>query len=723
MALSSSILPVGDAPKALRFPHFPTRHQAVVWRNWNLVAPERLAEVLGTTAEAVVACGEEMGLSRDDSCLERWAERGFITIIRRNWELLDYPQLLQLLGWSEEKLAFALKEDDFLFHKLGLGKPLCGEVRFRELTDEEAKRTAHIRRRVQRIYASLPPRREAPFAFLDHYGRVPDYPRDAELEHSFEDSFIYSYSALYGDALEDDGLASYPEALFADYAASGVGGVWLQGVLYRLVPWLGEDLPESVGWQRRLRNLQRLVDRAGRHGVKIYLYLNEPRSMPEKFFEAHPGMKGAAGLQDDFAICTSAPGVLEALSAGVERLSRAVPGLGGIFTITQSENLTHCLAQGGHCPRCGKRGAPELIAELLHAIKEGLRRAGGATCLIAFNWAWEGAWQEELVGKLDAGIDVMAVSENRLPAETLGFRSEVRDYSISRVGPGAESRLVWEQARRHGHQAIAKIQANASWELAALPYIPVPDLVEEHLAKLRKCGVRRLMLSWTLGGSPGGNLPLLKCSKEHLAEFLYGRENAPAVLAAWAVFSDSFAKYFPVNRFCVLYYAPQNFGPASLFHPQPTGRTAAMVGFPYDDIGYWRGTYYGEEGAMPEAVLQEAFEKLAAEWRRGVGMLKETLAECVDGRQKRNLEELVTIADACRCHFSSSANQVVFVRSRNAGAVADGAVRSDREEALRLLELMRRDSRIGYEASNHYFYTENDMLEKILNCDWLLQDR
>lgn len=29
--------------------------------------------------------------------------------------------------------------------------------------------------------------------------------------------------------------------------------------------------------------------------------------------------------------------------------------------------------------------------------------------------------------------------------------------------------------------------------------------------------------------------------------------------------------------------------------------------------------------------------------------------------------------------------------------------------------VMLRDSRIGYEASNHYYYTANDMKEKILN--------
>ncbi len=35
---------------------------------------------------------------------------------------------------------------------------------------------------------------------------------------------------------------------------------------------------------------------------------------------------------------------------------------------------------------------------------------------------------------------------------------------------------------------------------------------------------------------------------------------------------------------------------------------------------------------------------------------------------------------------------------------------------LKLHDIMMKDSRIGYEASNHYYYTTNDLKEKIINC-------
>ena len=46
-----------------------------------------------------------------------------------------------------------------------------------------------------------------------------------------------------------------------------------------------------------------------------------------------------------------------------------------------------------------------------------------------------------------------------------------------------------------------------------------------------------------------------------------------------------------------------------------------------------------------------------------------------------------------------------------------------REEAMvtrRLIMLCREDSRIGFEASNHYYYNENSLIEKLLNCRRLL---
>ena len=55
-------LPAGFAPNSVRFPHFPDRLHAYVWRNWQLVPVQRLAKAIGATPEDVLAIGKSMGL-------------------------------------------------------------------------------------------------------------------------------------------------------------------------------------------------------------------------------------------------------------------------------------------------------------------------------------------------------------------------------------------------------------------------------------------------------------------------------------------------------------------------------------------------------------------------------------------------------------------------------------------------------------------------------------
>ena len=62
--------------------------------------------------------------------------RGYLTLIRNNWHLLNYEQLLELLDWTPEKMAYTLKEEDFFWHKLGNLKPACPELRMTPLDDE-----------------------------------------------------------------------------------------------------------------------------------------------------------------------------------------------------------------------------------------------------------------------------------------------------------------------------------------------------------------------------------------------------------------------------------------------------------------------------------------------------------------------------------------------------------------------------------------------------------
>ena len=49
-----------------------------------------------------------------------------------------------------------------------------------------------------------------------------------------------------------------------------------------------------------------------------------------------------------------------------------------------------------------------------------------------------------------------------------------------------------------------------------------------------------------------------------------------------------------------------------------------------------------------------------------------------------------------------------------------GLLLAEIELARRQHRLQSADSRIGFEASNHYFYVPLDLVEKVVNCRWLL---
>ena len=81
------------------------------------------------------------------------------------------------------------------------------------------------------------------------------------------------------------------------------------------------------------------------------------------------------------------------------------------------------------------------------------------------------------------------------------------------------------------------------------------------------------------------------------------------------------------------------------------------------------------------------------------------------------LEAEWRVAEAAGLHFRSVANQVEFVLVRGHDAARTRELLAD-EEALarRLFDLADADSRIGFEATNHYFYRPLDLVEKVVNC-------
>lgn len=733
-----SQLPAGDAPEALSFRHFPSRLHALVWRNWTLVPPDRLAAVVGATSPQVRQLAESMGLSPGVEVSADVIRRSAITVIRRNWHLLPYEQLLTLLNWTADELAFALREDDFLYIKLGRLKPTCEPIRYKPPSVDAQSRASRLGELARSHFGDgFASEWEPHFRFIE---ALREPPREAHVPGSsaFSPRYCSSYFGLYGDPLLDLDTAGFPEGYLAQLAASGVDGVWIQGLLSRLAPspWQPDGDPDHL---RRLANLRELIDRAGRVGLSVYLYLNEPRAHPLSFFDAHPEWRGVE--EDGYAaLCTSASGIEDYLSNATEYVCRNAPGLGGIFTISASENLTNCQSRGrgDQCPRCAARGLPDVIAGVSRALRRGIDRANSSARLIAWDWGWPDDRIAEIVRLLPDDISVMSVNEWRIPIVRGGVESEIGEYSLSAIGPGPRARETWRLAAERGLRCLAKIQAASTWELSATPYIPVPEITARNVAALRTAGVSGLMLGWTLGGCPSANLEVaaqagaapLELDDESVvelglrltAERHFGPVLRDAMVTAWKRFSRAFQE-FPFH-IGVVYEAPLQYGPTNLLWDQPTGYHSTMLGFPYDDLDRWRRVFPAEVFSGQLRKVAEGFESAAADAQR----LLNTHEARVSPQHRTAAQREMVVAEACAIHFASVANQTEFVALRDqrepagthvASERAAGLMalcRAERELAVRLFRLRAADSRLGFEASNQYFYTPLDLVEKLFNC-------
>ncbi|MHB1154220.1 MAG: hypothetical protein ACYCWE_05200 [Eubacteriales bacterium] len=714
--MSYSLPPV-SAGKRIDFKHFPNRICCFVFRNWEIIEPSALAAVVGAEEGDILALAGKMGLPVPPDVNADWRRLGYITVIRANWHLLNYRQICALLGWSEEKLAFTLKEDDFLDVKLGHAKPDVPDLIWKELTETEEGALTAVRDATLEFYSSVPPVTAGPFAFRDMFAAVADS-GDNTGETRFESRIAYSYCALYGDTFMGDTSDSFPDELLAAYKAVGVNGIWCQAVLYTLVlfPF---DPSVSEGFEERLAGLRALIKRMSGYGIKLYLYLNEPRTMPNSFFEKHPQLKGVTGGEYS-SLCTSAPEIQAYLYDSAAYLVKNAPGLGGFFTITASENQTSCYSHRSEhnceCPRCKNRSKAEVIAEINTLLYKGAASVDPDIKMIAWSWGWEGENTPRIIDLMPEEVIVMGVSEQAVEKNIGGTVIGVIDYSISVVGPGEYAVSTWNHAHEKGHRAYAKCQFNNTWECSFVPFLPAYEQIYRHMTGLIAQGVDGMLLDWTLGGFPSPTFSMINPlfyksdtipSLRELYSRVFPSDAVDTVEKACHLFSEAFDA-FPFH-IGTAYTAPQNTGTANLLYREPTGFHATMVGFPYDDITSWRAVF-------PEEVFENQLRLLSEGWERGLEILQ-GLNES-DLKKSAALTLLADCAEAAYCHFRSSYLQTRFVRVRDGraeGSLTDIA-KQEAALTLRLAAVEARNPAIGYESSNHYFYYRAALAEKYINC-------
>lgn len=469
----------------------------------------------------------------------------------------------------------------------------------------------------------------------------------------FKTRMIYSFCGLYNDALDTDSRIWCPDSLLDSYSKNGINAIWIQGVLYRLAHF-PFDPSLSQGMDQRIARLKELSERCADYGIKVFLYLNEPRAMEEVFFKKHPTIMGAK-RRTLRCMCSSAPEVSEYVRSATESICKAVPQLGGIFVISASENLNNCRAwiMSEDCPQCKKRSISDIASQVCNQISEAAHKANPDLKVIIWDWGWrrpelmDAVEFEAYIKALDPNVIVMSGRERGIPIIKGGVKGEIEDYTLCVTGVGEMARDAWRWAREAGHETAAKVQINNTWECSTIPYLPLFRTVETVIDDVAREGVSHLMLSWTLGGAPSPSIKIVSQKffetegdlkqKPDIYASIY-RKDADAVKKVTNIFCDAFYEY-PFSHGGI-YNCPGNSGAANLLYEKETGFHATMTGFAYDDLTQWRCHY-------PEDVYEGQFEKLCDMWLEGLALLESTDAH-----------ELEDIAEAAYIQLRSATNQV-----------------------------------------------------------------
>ena len=556
----------------------------------------------------------------------------------------------------------------------------------------------------------------------------------------------------------------YPEEYLNKLAHEGVNGLWLtmyfRDLPSSLFPGRGKDA------EKRFAKLRLTVERCLRYGIRIYVFLCEPKffgnshfAVPLKDAETHPEV--AFSLNSQYALfCVSTETGKKYLSESMEQIFKAVPKLGGVINIMLGEDNGSCVSQlASHgpnknsCPRCSRRDFADIYRELAELYADAIHKYNPEAEYIGWFYAPgqrdDSDFMKRLLHIAEKWPDcatLMFNFESGGAAWQLGKKRIVFDYSLAYVGPSKLFAESTEKAPRTG----AKIQVGCSHENAAVPFIPVPENLYDKYKFMHEHGVSAVMQCWYFGNYPGlmnktaGELsfePFPQNAQEFLTALArpdWGG-NAETVARAWNHFSQGY-RQFPANL-SFEWYGPLHHciaWPLHLFPvDEPISPSWFLKNFPEvsgDRIGECLGYHHTLEEAL------ELCSNMSSSWQRGVDILESLRAEYADNPPR--LADM-DLAKAIGLQMKSTVNLLQFYAFREEMLYSrrsrleemKAIVLNEIDNSRSMRELCLKDCRLGYhsEAEGYLFFPEKleariQLLQELLdedfprfdlNADWI----
>lgn len=556
------------------------------------------------------------------------------------------------------------------------------------------------------------------------------------------------------DDLQDETFQAqytYTDDILHKISSDGFNGIWIHGQLQHIVrtSHFPEFAPNS---EKQINAIKTLCGRAAKYGIKVYLYMQPPRAVPvsdRKFWDAHVDAAGQhlKVYGDDNkqfevnCLCTSVKYVQDYIFEAFANLALSLPELGGIIIISASEYPAHCYSRRNvranstrkrkmqmdfvapDCPRCNQREPEEIVIELLHIIRNGVRSVSKELKLIFWNWSWTMYLDppcEEIISKLPHDCILMADFERG------GYRQDgifINEYSLSYAGPSEQFCESMFAAQKYGIEVMAKLQLGTTHEIANIRSLPLIGNIFKKIRFIRENNISGFMGCWNFGNLDSANTAAANffmdmddyANEEEalkaFAEYYFNGCNKEKCLAAWSVFAEAMQKY----PFCVpfIYKGVINHSLGLLPPPGPvSGKTVGRSWLPDE-----RGDDYHESitDIFPLDNIIDNMNYMADKWSEGVALLYEGIGKLEDNNSIIEYGNAVIIGKM----FAAAANLYAIYRlkldwnknSENQYAIL---VKKQMELIKSALPYVKNDPLQGFHIEGQFYSFNAKIMENIL---------
>lgn len=618
---------------------------------------------------------------------------------------------------------------------------------YKIITDEEktlliAGDTEGIRRGLVYIEDEMR-RREGAFLPFGETTRTPHM--RSRITHCFFAPI--NRAPKFEEELGDD-VDYYPDEYLNRLAHDGSNGVWIYTVFADLVP--SKIIPEyGVDGKRRLDKLNKTIEKCKRYGIKVFVFAIEPEGFKtEEMMEKYSDILGTACWKGP-AFCTASKRGEAYCKEAFETLFSYCPDLAGALVCTNGERVTNCSSNYDDlkrhintCPNCKDKTAPEILAQAVDAMREGMRSINSSAEYLSWTYGhreWEYDDIEEYVRLLPSDCSMIQGFEDNGREVQLSKERMAIDYWLSFRGPSEMFKRTAEAAKKYGKDLYAKTQVCCSHEVATVPYVPVPGILFDKYKGMFELGVKGVVQCWYFGNYPSlmnkaaGEFAFLHDFSDKrkflvsLAGIYWGREKAEKIVDAWEFFEKGYRNY-PLNVM-FSYYGPMHDGPVWKLQLIPKNFALPRS---------WQGGDMMDGDRINEAFLcghtideiQTLTKIMHENWRKGKEIITETKAETADEAEQ------ISVAKALDCQFESGMNIIRFYSLRDKLGREEGnltEILSEMKQIVyREIDISRtlagisaKDSRLGYhsEAEGYKYFPEKllnraEYLENLLKTEF-----